>query len=254
MERYKPIRQLMADGEFSKALDHLVRILQKNPEDKEAKQLEHACREMIHIQNACGDEPDEGNKISVEEYISVHFRRIMKKTCHWVFYLLTKLPLKWQQKLNAERFQALESHFTRDSDSQKDWLWELLFWDARRRITVFASLIAVLLLGILLILLLAFRGSSNSESIEQRDFVATVKAAYQGDIQAQYSVGKNFYYGTTVQKDVEQALLWLTKSARAGHTQAAALLQKILVEQDVRVQENQYLWKQNDRKKNGIHE
>ena len=34
MEKYKPIRQLMADGEFSKALDHLVRILQKNPDDK----------------------------------------------------------------------------------------------------------------------------------------------------------------------------------------------------------------------------
>lgn len=25
MEKYKPIRQLMADGEFSKALDHLRR-------------------------------------------------------------------------------------------------------------------------------------------------------------------------------------------------------------------------------------
>ena len=26
MEKYKPIQQLMADGEFSKALDHLVLI------------------------------------------------------------------------------------------------------------------------------------------------------------------------------------------------------------------------------------
>ena len=34
MEKYKPIRQLMADGEFSKALDHLIRILQKNPARK----------------------------------------------------------------------------------------------------------------------------------------------------------------------------------------------------------------------------
>lgn len=38
MERYKPIQQLMADGEFSKALDHLVRILQKNPDDAKALQ------------------------------------------------------------------------------------------------------------------------------------------------------------------------------------------------------------------------
>ena len=69
-----------------------------------------------------------------------------------------------------------------------------------------------------------------------------------------FLIGKNFYYGETVKKDVDQALLWLTKSARAGHTQAADLLQKILVEQDIRVHKGQYLWKQNDKKKSGINE
>ena len=79
MEKYKPIRLLMADGEFSKALDHLVRILQKNPEDKEARQLEYTCREMIHIQNACEEDSGSSNAISVEEYIKVHARRLEEK-------------------------------------------------------------------------------------------------------------------------------------------------------------------------------
>ena len=246
MEKYKPIRQLMADGEFSKALDHLARILQKNPDDKEAKQLEYTCREMIHIQNACGDEPEQKNEISVEEYVSVHVRRIMKKICHWMFYLLNKLPLKWQQKMKADRFRVWEIHFTLDTDSQKDWLWELLFWDAKRRVTVFASLIVVLLLCITLFLLLAFGGCDNSDSSEQLDFSTTVKSAYDGDPQAQFLLGKKFYFGESVKRDVDQALLWLTKSARAGHVQAAELLQRILVEQDIRVHEGQYIWKKNE--------
>ena len=36
----------MADGEFSKALDHLVRILQKNPDDWDSKLLYGTCRMM----------------------------------------------------------------------------------------------------------------------------------------------------------------------------------------------------------------
>ena len=247
--KYKPIRQLMADGEFSKALDHLVRILQKNPDDKEASQLEYTCREMIHIQNACGDEPEQENEISVEEYVSVHFRRIMKKICHWMFYLLNKLPLKWQQKLKTDKFRVWEIHFTLDSDSQKDWLWELLFWDAKRRKMVFAFLIVVLLLCITLFLLLAFGGCDKSDSSEPMVFAAIVKSAYDGDSQAQFLLGKNFYFGESVKRDVDQALLWLTKSARAGHTQAAELLQKILVEQDIRLHDGQYIWKKNDNSK-----
>jgi len=46
MEKYKAIRQLMADGEFSKAQDHLVRILQKNPDDWDSKLLYGTCRMM----------------------------------------------------------------------------------------------------------------------------------------------------------------------------------------------------------------
>ena len=80
-------------------------------------------------------------------------------------------------------------------------------------------------------------------------FAAIVKSAYEGDSQAQFLLGKNFYFGESVKRDVDQALLWLTKSARAGHTQAAELLQKILVEQDIRVHEGQYIWKKNDNSK-----
>ena len=249
MEKYKPIRLLMADGEFSKALDHLVRILQKNPDDKEAKQLEYTCREMIHIHNACEEESEQKNEISVAEYISVHFRRFMKKVCHFIFLLLNKLPPKWQLKIKADKFRMWEIHFTVDSDAQKDWLWELLFWDAKRRKMVFASLIVVLFLCITLFLLLAFGGCDNSDSSEQLDFSTTVKSAYDGDPQAQFLLGKKFYFGESVKRDVDQALLWLTKSARAGHVQAAELLQKILVEQDIRVHDGQYIWKKNDNSK-----
>ena len=182
----------------------------------------------------------------------LYLSNIMKKICHWMFYLLNKLPLQWQQKIKADRFRVWEIHFTIDSDSQKDWLWELLFWDAKRRKTVFTALIAAILLCILMFLLLAFKGCDNSKSTEQKNFSVTIKSAYNGDAQAQFLVGKNFYYGETVQKDVDQALYWLTKSARAGHTQAAELLQKILVEQDIRIHEVQYLWKQNDKKKSGF--
>ena len=166
-----------------------------------------------------------------------------------MFYLLNKLPLKWQQKLKTDRFRVWEIHFTLDSDSQKDWLWELLFWDAKRRKMVFASLIVVLLLCITLFLLLAFGGCDKSDSSEPMVFAAIVKSAYDGDSQAQFLLGKNFYFGESVKRDVDQALLWLTKSARAGHTQAAELLQKILVEQDIRVHEGQYIWKKNDNSK-----
>lgn len=38
--RYKSIQQLMADGEFRKALAHLSRILQKKPDDEDARKLE----------------------------------------------------------------------------------------------------------------------------------------------------------------------------------------------------------------------
>ena len=253
MEKYKPIRQLMAEGQFSKALDHLSRILQKAPDNEEVRQLEYTCREMIHIKNACKDEPEQKNAISTREYVSVHFRCAMKKICHWVFYLLTKLPLKWQQKIKADRFRAWEIRFTLDSDSQKDWLWELLFWDAKRRVIVFFSLIAIILLSLLLFILLA-SGGCNSDSPEGKNFSNTVKAAYAGDAQAQFLLGKKFYYGENVKKDADQALLWLTKAARSGHTQAAALLQKILVKQDIRTHEGQNIWSTNDIKKSGSSE
>ena len=114
---------------------------------------------------------------------------------------------------------------------------------------MFVSLIAVLLLCITLFLLLAFGGYNNSDSPEPRDFSATVKSAYDGDTQAQFLLGKNYYFGESVKRDVDQALLWLTKSARGGHTQAAELLQKILVEQDIRDHDDQYMWKKNDNSK-----
>ena len=243
MNKYKPIRQLMAEGEFRKAMDHIARILQKNPDDPEAKQLEYTCREMVHIQNSCEEDTARPNEISVEEYITVHFRRIMKQICRFIFVLLSKLPSAWRQRLYADRFRVWEISFTIDEDVQKDWLWELLFWDARRRMTAIISLLAVVLLGIVCLCLLAFGGCDDSENLPQNDFYTLIKAAEEDDANAQYLLGKSFYYGENVKRDSAQAVLWLTKAARTGHAEAASLLHRILVKQDVRGHDDNYLWK-----------
>lgn len=245
MEKYKPIQHLMVQGEFRKALDHLERILKKNPGDKEAVRLEYLCREMIHIHSVCTEQTEQRKEISVSEYLSVHFRRIMGKICHVLFCLLNKLPEKWQKKVHADRFRVWEISFSIESDSEKDFVWESLFWDKKRRITVFASLIAVLLVCTTLFFVLMFGEKRDSELLYGNDFRNIVQLAYEGDAHGQFLMGKKFYYGEDVKQDIDQALLWLTKSARSGHTQAAELLQKILVEQDIRVNEGKYLWAPN---------
>ena len=252
MEKYKAVRQLMAEGEFSKALDHLVRILKKNPHDQEALQLEYTCREMIHIQDACEEDPRQKNSISVEEYITVHSRRFMKKLCHLIARMLSRMPGKWQQKFSPAKWLELEKSFTVETDSQKDWVWELLFWDARRRMFVFISLSLILLCGVAIFLLLAFGGCERTNSELKADFSAVTRSAYAGDAHAQYLLGENFYYGKTVTRDAEQALMWLTKAARTGHKQAADLLQKILVERDIGVQEGKSIWEAKERQQSEL--
>ena len=242
----------MADGEFSKALDHIARILKKNPDDQEAKQLEYTCREMIHIQNACEEDPERKNDISVDEYVTVHARRLVKKLCRLAFTVLTRLPEGWQKKLNTQRLLEMEKRYTVETDSQKDWMWELLFWDTRRRITVFSFLIAALLLGITMFLVLFFHGCEQTDPEFKNDFSALVQAAHDGETQAQYLLGESFYYGKNVNRDVEKALFWLAQAARSGHFQASELLQKILVEQDIRVQEGKYIWGAKDERSSGL--
>ena len=169
----------------------------------------------------------------------------MKFLCRMVRQLLDKLPETWRQKLKPERLKTWEQHFTVDTDSQKDWLWELLFWNVKRRFILFAALIIFLLAGICTFILLASDGCRRSEALTFERFPAIVKAANSGDAQAQFSLGKSFYYGENVNRDVEQSLLWLTKSARSGYEPAAKLLHKILTEQDIRVQEGRYIWQNN---------
>ena len=239
----------MANGEFRKASEHLSGILKMNPDDKEALQLAHTCREMIHIQNVCSENDDvPESRISAEEYFSVHYRRIMKKLCHCVFYLISLLPSALQQKINPERFSSLENHYTVETDSQKDWLWEMLFWDARRRLILFSSLIVLILLSVSLFFLLVWGTNSNNSS-PQQNFASLVNDAQENDAGAQFLLGKSYYYGEGVKRDVDQALIWLTKASKKGNPQAAELLQKIMVEQDVSLQKGTYLWNRKEKEK-----
>ena len=256
MEKYKAIRLLMAEGEFRKALDHITRILQKNPQDKEALKLENVCREMIHIQQICTEESEQKNEISVTEYIAVHFRRMMKNLCRFCFQIMNFLPEKWQRMLKIDRFRVWEVKFTLESDAGKDWLWELLFWDAKRRKCIFIFLSVLLLFCIIFFGFLVFgHGCSKSDTAFREDnFLSVLKAANEGDAHAQFLIGENYYYGRTVKRDVQQAKVWLIRASVAGHVQAAELLQKLMVELDYRASDNEELWKQNNKKGVGVHQ
>ena len=243
MDKYKTIQQLMAEGEFRKARKLLAELLQKNPDDKAAKQLEFTCREMLRIQDDCMETPKEKNDISVQEYFSVHFRKAMKAFCSFAGRTLSKLPPSWQQKISADRFKTWKENFTVEADSQKDWLWELLFWDAKRRMILFSSLIAALLLAASLLILLCL-GSCNSDvQEEQGNLNAIIREAEEDNAHAQYLLGKKLYYGEGVRRNVDFALTWLTRSAKSGYEPAGVLLQKIMVEQENSRQEGTFSWK-----------
>lgn len=237
----------MANGEFREASKHLSGILKNHPDDKEALQLAHTCREMIHIQNACSENnASPETRISAGEYFSVHYRRIMKKLCHFVFQLITLLPSALQQKIDPERFNSLENHYTVETDSQKDWLWEMLFWDARRRAILFTSLIVLILLFVSFFFLLVWGGNSKNSSPRQ-NFASLVNDAQENNADAQFQLGKSYYFGEGVKRDVDQALIWLTKASKKGNPQAAELLQKILIEQDVSLHKGTYLWNKKEK-------
>ena len=193
------------------------------------------------------DEPVQRNEISVAEYTAVHFRRTMKAVCRFYLTLLERLPANWQRRLWRDRVQEWEARFTVAADSQKDWLWEVLFWDTRRRVIVFSTLGFLLLLGIGIFFLLVFRESAPADTLRQKGFSEVLKAAGRGDAAAQFQIGRSFYYGKSVSKDVDLAVLWLSKAARAGHLQAAELLQKILVEQDIRNDSGVPLWNSSEK-------
>ena len=241
MEKYQTIKELMAAGEFRKAQEYLAGVLQKNPDEQEAKQLEFTCLEMLRIQSACEEKPEEKNNISVQEYFSVHFRRVMKAVCRFAELGASKLPPSWQKKINAARFKEWKDNFTLEADAQKDWLWELLFWDAKRRMILFSSLIGALLLATLLFFLLSL-GSCDSDVPEAKDPNAILKAAYEDDAHAQYLLGKKYYSGEGGRRDIELAKSWLTRSAKSGYEPAGVLLEKIMVEQENSRQEGTFSW------------
>ena len=57
-----------------------------------------------------------------------------------------------------------------------------------------------------------------------QDFLEQMRLAEQGDADAQYKLGKCYYYGRTVAKDYEKAVEWYTKSAKQGNVRAQSNL------------------------------
>ncbi len=102
----------------------------------------------------------------------------------------------------------------------------------------------VVLLGLTLTLLLISGKKEERVSFLQKDFSAIVKSASRNDVEAQFQLGKDFYYGESVSRDIDQALFWLTKAANAGYPPAAELLRKILSEQNISIRDGHYLWNQ----------
>ena len=56
---------------------------------------------------------------------------------------------------------------------------------------------------------------------KQEDLQALISAAEDGDLDAQYRLGRNYYYGDDgAPKDEEKAFYWFTKSAEGGYIAA----------------------------------
>ncbi|MBR7138783.1 MAG: sel1 repeat family protein [Lentisphaeria bacterium] len=239
MEKYQNIRDLITRGEFPPALEQLEEILEKEPEDLEAQQLHYTCSEVLRIQNTgvgADDEESEmeSDEVSVREYLTAYFRQPARKVCRFIFLALSRVPEKWRKKLKADRFRMWEIALTVNADAEKDWYRELLFWNSRRRMTALLFCSGLLLLFTTLFILLALRGCPAAEPEMPADLSVVERAAKEGDPQAQYLLGKAFYEGSGKKRDIDEALLWLSRSSRSGNRWAEDLLQKIVTETNIR--------------------
>ena len=68
---------------------------------------------------------------------------------------------------------------------------------------------------------------NNPVSMLQKQFVKTYRLAEQGVPEAQYAVGMMYYSGQQVPRDIDSAVLWLTKAARQDELNAQYLLSLI---------------------------
>lgn len=57
------------------------------------------------------------------------------------------------------------------------------------------------------------------------------KAAENGDTYGQYRVGKYYYEGSGIRKDIVKAIYWLNKAKEGGHTDSKKLLEEIIIKQ-----------------------
>ena len=59
-----------------------------------------------------------------------------------------------------------------------------------------------------------------SSSDEKQLFQKVLRLAEDGDVTAQFEVGKNYYWGTNTVQDYEKAVVWYRKAAEAGNARA----------------------------------
>ena len=71
------------------------------------------------------------------------------------------------------------------------------------------------------------KSAKQGHSLAQELLVENLKIlAEQGDSNAQFDLGKTYYYGDRVDSDYDKAISWLKKSAEQGNTAAKSQLQK----------------------------
>lgn len=63
-----------------------------------------------------------------------------------------------------------------------------------------------------------------SENMNQKDILELTEAAEQGEALSQYKLGLLYYNGSDIQKDLEQAELWMNKAAGGGSSDAQLFL------------------------------
>ncbi len=232
--RYKAIRKLMIQGHFETASEHLLRVLEKKPNDREALDLENTCRKMLDIIHSFEADPVDCTEISAANYFSARFKQLLGALCRQIIAVLDKLPESYRQKLGREYFVRCGGKFAGGDDGQQDWRLESLFWDSRRRRTLFIALGTLILAGIVFMIGIGLSNSSSSPELSTLRISSIIEKANDGDHESQYRLGMCFYRGIGVPADIEQSYLWLSRAAKAGHKEAGDFLQRVTFELETR--------------------
>jgi len=232
--RYSAIQKLMQENRWEDAHALLKKVLESHPGDTDALRLAQTCKTMLEIEKSLlSEEQLTDEKITVSEYFSVYAVHVLKRLCSFVVAGLSFLPEKLQRFFHKEKFETWTQQFDKRSQPEKNWMWDLMFWDSRRRRILFASIGGILVLFVLIFVWVAWPQKSDETEWASLKINSVVLKAQRGDPVSQYQLGMLFYRGTeSFPRDMEQSYLWLSRAAKAGHKGAASFLQRVIFEKE----------------------